>query len=270
MSSALQSRPVPRRSVGGGVEAAAVARPIRGDRRPSLNVSGPGRRCGAPGPDTRAIPVSSPRMPDQPIRPDVTALGADHGHLTRPAVGARDEPYHRGPTGAGPPVTVWLRRCLLRRSYALTGRPGPCQRPTASRHAEGLRVRWEPSLLPGRGGVVEPPVHHPQDLARERPDELVGRRPPRVLGRGVPFQPPGQRDPLAAALDRATPSSHGSAGSRWASSSVGGSSRPAVPLERRAAWQPLHISSGKAPPTSWNGPVADPPKSSAAPLRASC
>jgi hypothetical protein len=55
-------------------------------------------------------------------------------------------------------------------------------------------------------------------------------------------------------------SSHGSPGSRCASSSVGGSSRPAVPLALRAAWQPAHISSGKPPPTSRNGPPVVPQK----------
>ena len=40
-------------------------------------------------------------MPDQPIRPRFTALGADHGHLTRPAVGAGDEPAPPRPHTAG-------------------------------------------------------------------------------------------------------------------------------------------------------------------------
>jgi hypothetical protein len=43
-----------------------------------------------------------------------------------------------------------------------------------------------------RAQTGRPAVHHPQELARERPDQLVGRRPPRVLGRGVALQEPRQ------------------------------------------------------------------------------
>jgi hypothetical protein len=51
--------------------------------------------------------------------------------------------------------------------------------------------------------IGRPLVQHPQDLARERPDQLVARRPPRVLGVGVALQEPRQPRPVRA--QRAAP-----------------------------------------------------------------